>query len=384
MRYFFTTLMILVLSLANLNASEEDESKFDKYFTDEDGYFDASKWLGSAYGFLPVPIIITGPTFGNGLGLNLMFLHDKLTGKESESGKYVPPSISGVVAGKTENSTAFGAAYHLGFFKEDTIRTKTFLGKPDAYMYFYPTIGGTEKKVEVNLDGWIFYQEALMRVKESNFFVGLNYLHIDFETSPTSIQSPILEDLLKQNSKTDSLGLMVEYDTRDSIFTPNSGSQVNINISRYKTNLEEKSTFNKFQMKAYNFETFKKDFVLGLRFEGNHVDGNAPFYMYPSIDLRGIALGRYQGSSTALVETELRWDFTNKWSLLGFVGTGKAFGTDKLGNEENFSEADFKTTKGVGFRYEIARAFKIRGGVDLAFDPDDKASVYITVGSAWR
>jgi len=37
---------------------------------------------------------------------------------------------------------------------------------------------------------------------------------------------------------------------------------------------------------------------------------------------------------------------------------------------------------GVGFRYEIARAYGIHVGLDVAFS-DDNAAVYVQIGSAW-
>jgi hypothetical protein len=37
---------------------------------------------------------------------------------------------------------------------------------------------------------------------------------------------------------------------------------------------------------------------------------------------------------------------------------------------------------GVGFRYLLARAYGIRGGLDFAYGEDGFA-VYVTMGSAW-
>ena len=39
-------------------------------------------------------------------------------------------------------------------------------------------------------------------------------------------------------------------------------------------------------------------------------------------------------------------------------------------------------TGGTGFRYEIARAYGLHMGVDLAFGPDVTA-IYVQFGSAW-
>ena len=51
-----------------------------------DNKIDASKFLAEKKGFLPVPIIITEPAVGYGLGLAAVFFHDPLAGK-TEPGK---------------------------------------------------------------------------------------------------------------------------------------------------------------------------------------------------------------------------------------------------------------------------------------------------------
>ncbi|WP_456404051.1 hypothetical protein [Thiolapillus sp.] len=45
----------------------------DKLIDPQDGYLDASNWLATRTGFLPVPIIITEPAVGYGGGLALAF-----------------------------------------------------------------------------------------------------------------------------------------------------------------------------------------------------------------------------------------------------------------------------------------------------------------------
>ena len=44
----------------------------------EDGAFDASAFLSTAKGFLPIGTIITEPAVGYGAGLGLMFFHDSI------------------------------------------------------------------------------------------------------------------------------------------------------------------------------------------------------------------------------------------------------------------------------------------------------------------
>src|SRR6266850_282303 len=109
---------------------------------------------------------------------------------------------------------------------------------------------------------------------------------------------------------------------------------------------------------------------------GYNIDG--PFYQLPFIELRGIPVVRFQDQSAGALETELRWNVTPRWALIGFLGYGRAWGTST-----SFGDADSVTTKGAGFRYLIARRLGLYAGVDIAKGPEDTA-LYIQAGSAWR
>ena len=80
--------MILTRSLAILtgllfvSAQSHADSFFDKFIDPTDGQFDTSGWLIDNKGFLPVPIIITEPAVGPGLGLAGVFFHESDEDKE--------------------------------------------------------------------------------------------------------------------------------------------------------------------------------------------------------------------------------------------------------------------------------------------------------------
>ena len=94
--------------------------------------------------------------------------------------------------------------------------------------------------------------------------------------------------------------------------------------------------------------------------------------------MRGIPAMRYQGESVAVAETEFRWNFTYRWSLLLFGGAGATDSVDFVPS----SSDDTVYSRGVGFRYFIARRFGAHAGIDIARGPEDTA-FYITFGQAW-
>ncbi len=94
--------------------------------------------------------------------------------------------------------------------------------------------------------------------------------------------------------------------------------------------------------------------------------------------MRGIPALRYQGDFVFVSEIEPRYDLTDRWSLVGFVGSGWTASED-----DTDVEYSGKVASGGGIRYLIARRLGMRVGVDVAVGPEDTV-VYLTVGSHWR
>jgi len=127
----------------------------------------------------------------------------------------------------------------------------------------------------------------------------------------------------------------------------------------------------------YGYKSLSKKFVLGMRFDGQQSLGDAPFYLLPYIDTRGIPIEKYQGRADVLAEMETRWDVVERWSAVAFGGTGKAF--DKW---SEFKNSAWIFSYGAEFRYLIARKFKLRVGIDVAHGRGTWA-YYIIFGSNW-
>ena len=396
--YILRSLILVIFLLSLLQSSDESNTtestgffNIDKklFVSEEDGKFDISDFLLTKYGFMPMPIIITEPAVGYGGGLNLMFLHDSLA---SSAKRKSPPSISGVVAAATENGTRFGAAYHLGFWKEDTIRTTTAVGAMDVNMNFYLRSLG----IDMNLKGYIAYQEVMYRIKESDFFIGGNYLYIDLESKRNDGRLPILDPFFERELKMGALSAVMQYDTRDTIFTPSKGLFAKATVRRFDEKFGGNENFWRYGAKAFYFHPILDKVILGLRVEGEAVytsssGDDVPYVTYPSINMRGIQAMRYQGEKMLLGEMQLRWEFKERWNAVLFGGSGKVYGEEngyELGTgvvKENvsFSDAPSHWAAGVGFRYELARKFGLWGGLDFATNEENDFAFYITVGSAW-
>ena len=90
---------------------------------DEDGKLDVSEMLFSPFLFLPVPILITEPAVGYGVGLAPVWFHERP--HRSSSGQLLPPSASVLAGFTTSDGSRGGGGGHFHSWKNDTWR---FLG----------------------------------------------------------------------------------------------------------------------------------------------------------------------------------------------------------------------------------------------------------------
>lgn len=348
----------------------------------EDGHFDMSRWLLEHRGFLPVPIIVTDPAVGNGGGVALAFFHrPAASGSPGEGGapKMVTPDIYGGGAMRTSNgSEAYGVGASL-HFDDDRWRYRGGVAKTSFNLGFYtPGTLLPAQKIDYNMDGLMSFQQGFRRLGERDLYLGLAWVYMDLDigfdvASDSDRFQP--HELSKRSS---GLGLSLEYDNRDNPFTPSKGWLGMVEGNFYLPGIGSDATFQSYRGHAYGYWPMGRYFVLGGRADARWANGDIPFYRLPYIDLRGIGSARYQDTRAAVLESELRWNMTQRWALIGFVGAGRTWG-----RHNSFSDGASQVSKGAGVRYLIARQLGMHVGVDYAWGPEDD-TFYIQVGSAWR
>ena len=350
----------------------------------EDGMLDASDYLASAKGFLPIPIIITEPAVGYGLGLAVAYFH---SAKELDPDVHThrgPPSISVGFGAKTENDTYLYGGGHLGVWKNDHVRYAGAIAKMNVNLTFYldgrnDQFGLLDDGLGFNIDGSFLFQQAKFRLRESNWWIGAEYIYVN-ASNTFDLNSILPPEIPNPNFDFDlgGIGFMVQYDGRKTIFTPSSGLSATLNYRNYDKTWGSDFDYDIYSGNLLHYTPFGDYSSLGLRLEGQTSSGDLPFFAYPFIDLRGIPAMRYQGESTLVGEAEYLWGVTPRWTVVFFGGVGRTSAIDRF-------QADGKTVGagGLGFRYRLARKFGLQTGVDIARGPED-TSIYLTVGSAWQ
>lgn len=343
----------------------------------EDGWLDVSGFLDEKYGFLPIVLPITEPAVGYGAGSGLAFISSPLGGGKDGHAR---PNISAAGGFGTENGSWGAFAGDMRYWLDGRLQTLAGVMYASVNLDFYgvgddPALANNSLRYNLEPVGGLL--QAKYRLGESRVWAGLGYA---FASTDVSFDAPAGTPGLpsfRNESNVGGLTPSLTYDSRDTIFTPTRGSYVEAQVGVFSEALGSDDEFQRAQVIAMHFMPLSERLFLGVRGQVSASFGDTPFYLRPFIYLRGEPAMRYQGEEIAQIEGELRWQFWQRVSVVGFVGTGVAWN-----DFERLDDSQSIVTGGTGLRYELARKYGLHAGVDIAFGPDNTA-VYVQVGSAW-
>jgi hypothetical protein len=134
------------------------------------------------------------------------------------------------------------------------------------------------------------------------------------------------------------------------------------------------------------FFALSKRFVLAFDVQSQNLTGSqSPFYLLPALGndeiMRGYYNGRFRDRNLIAGQTELRYRMTERFGIVGFLGTGEVFNKD-------FSTSELKPNYGGGLRY----FFDVQKGLSIRVDygvgekrPGEsrQSGVYVGLGEAF-
>ncbi|WP_032802838.1 BamA/TamA family outer membrane protein [Vibrio sp. HENC-03] len=367
------------------------------FFDPIDGQLDMGEYLAeNAYGFLPVPIVITEPAVGYGLGFTGVFLHESDEQREKRrklaetslngGAQLLTPAITAVGGFATENGTWMGFAGHRRTWAQDTVRYLGGVGYGDFNMTFYPqsTLPGLDgvfngQGLDFEITGGGMLNHLQYRIIDAPLFIGVKQLYFvtDQKITNSPVADKLLQTLTNTSPTTSGLGLTLEWDSRNNFFSPTLGYNYKAEFLWYNDAFGSDYEYEQLDVEGINYWELAEDWSLALRGQYKSLYTEERFLppaSYPDIELRGVARNRYQGDETLSVETQLTYQWNTRWSTNVFGGFGYA------STEESLFENDAEYAYGVGFRYLIARRYGLQAGMDFAFSDEDSA-VYFQVGS---
>jgi hypothetical protein len=345
----------------------------------QDGQLDLSHFLAHPRAFLPIPLIVTEPAVGYGGGLAGMFVRPR---KAEGSEGYARPNMSLVGGIATENGTwaAFGG--DSSHWYGDRLQTLAAVGVGQLNLDFYGLGDASEsldQPVSYELDFSLAMIQGNWKPKaRSPWSFGMRYIYSEVEPKLRGDVPPQFPSLLdKVHIEISAPAAVLEYDSRDNLFTPTRGLYAESLFLVAREAFGASQDFERFQNVVMGWMPLAEDWTLGLRGDYQWSSDATPFFLRPYVKLRGVAAMRYQGDEVASAEAEARWQFRGRWSLVGAAGYGSAH-TDR----DLFSATRDVWSGAVGFRYELARMFKMHAGLDVGVSNGETA-IYFQIGNAW-
>lgn len=343
----------------------------------DDGWPDLSSFLKEKYGFLPIAVPITEPAVGYGVAGGMAFLSKSLGQTQAGFGR---PDITMVGGMGTENDSWAAAAGDIRYWLEDKLQTRVFAATGSVNLDFFGVGSDAvldDQPLRYNLEPLGTSLEARYRLDDTPWWVGLNYTFASVDVSFDTPAGTPGQPAFRAESEVGGLTPLLSFDSRNNIFTPTTGTLVELTVGLFDEAFGGDEAFQKVYLLGMHFEPLAEQWFLGVRVDAAASFGDVPFYLRPFVALRGVPMLRYQGETTASLETELRWQFWERFSLVGFGGVGGAW--------NDFEQLDDKSNAvagGLGLRYELAREYGIHAGFDVAVGPEETV-LYIQVGSAW-
>jgi len=356
----------------------EEPTAGSRFFDPDDGWFDVSGFLDTAYGFVPVIAPITEPAVGYGAAGALVFVDRNAPGQGE---RFSRPNIAAVGGLATENGTRGLFAGHLGTWMDGRLRTLVGVADADVNLEFFG-LGGERNTGDAGLAYTVAARGGVAggsyRLGATPLWLGLRYAlaktTVTFDVPDFGLPGITPNDRdLRLAALTPSLTL----DMRDNFFTPTRGWYADLSVPLFREALGGDRNFEKAVLTAMHYRPLSRSLFFSVRGTGRASSDGTPFYLRPFVVLRGVQALRYQGEQAAEVEAELRWQLHPRFSLVGFGGAGIARSEIGQRNPE-----ETVTTAGAGFRYLVARKHGLHMGLDVALGPDEPI-FYVVFGSAW-
>ena len=332
----------------------------------------AKKWPEDLV-IAPVPAY--SPQIGWNLTLGGAYFLDS-----GEKNTDVPPSLIGGFAMAAENgSYAYGAGTYLHLL-DDKLRVKAGAAYVDIRYRFYG-IGNSIDFLDVDIlqEGPAYFLSGSWNIWKK-LYVGLGYLsgtvdtRVRFVASPPAFFDPVLGlDL-------GAISIPIEIDSRDHEQFPRNGWQVTGKTVLYRESVGSDFEAETYKVSVNHYAPMRETDVLATRFVVRSASEDVPFFLLSTVggdtDLRGYPGGRYRDRHMYALQTEYRWQFSDRWIFTGFVGVGEvADQFSKMGR-------NFLPAGGVGARFVLSQKHKVGLSLDVATGKDG-TEIYFGVGEAF-
>ncbi|WP_370979345.1 BamA/TamA family outer membrane protein [Agaribacterium sp. ZY112] len=329
---------------------------------------------GSDGAWMAVPIPFANPTLGAGLQAAVLYLHE-----QKEPG--TPNATSGIGGMYADSKSYFLGVFHDDYWKSDRFRFSFLAGTGKLNLNYYgpgdiPLLEKHPLGYGIQVNG--LYTKLLTRLPYTeSWYGGFEYAGsqstVSFDLGQIIDRLPVID----ADVRTSGLGPVLSFDSRDDNYYPSNGQIFNAKYSINDEGLGSDFNFRMLKSDYRKYFTLIPKNVLALKAQIKAADGEIPFFIEPTLSMRGFDVARYRDNVTASMHAEWRYKFHDRWGAVAFAETGAV-----ADNVDELSDGTHISSAGVGIRWQATKAKKINLGIDIAVSTDDQA-VYIRAGEAF-
>ncbi len=331
--------------------------------------------------FIAVPIPFADPTIGTGLVAVGAYFY----GQSAEEKASQPASATQAIAAYSDNhSYAYGLIQN-NYWQQDTWR---FSGIA-AYVALKLTLIDSHlskygSHLDWNIKGTLIKSDLLRRFGDNWYIGGQLRLIRNQQTFSGNVLGEEFNDTNNDYSdestdtaKANGLGLLFEYDTRDSQINPYQGQRFEFDVLLNSDHIGSTNNYQSFYLSYSYYHQLAKPLVLSVEAKNCVKSGHAPLWDYCTIGLRGFSATKYLDKTSISAQTELRWRAWHDLGLVAFTGIGySARSLSRLNDSSSVK------SYGIGIRYMVLESQRINLRFDYARSGDDNA-IYISVTEAF-
>ena len=340
------TFLILFSVLLSINALAEDEN--------ED-----SPWLLA-------PLISSDPKLGTSLGFMGAYIH-----KFDEKS---PPSLFGVTGSYSDTDSYVYGAFVRGFFDSDKHRFSGAIVGGKIENDFDDFLGtGLPFSTTDNLNIVAFRYLRLIR---DRWYLGLQFVSTNYVISADDWLSGTILDLVGLTGfRSNGLGLVINYDSRDNQNSPSNGTSFLLYNSAYRESLGGEVSFDSYTAKYSSYFAHGKGHVLAIQAKGRWTN-DAPPSGYSSVDLRGYTRGQFLAPHMTLFEIDERYKITDRWGATLSAGIAYLYG----GNDVRAQNNDFYPSVVAGISFLVKPKEKMVIRAEFGFGKSGNNGFYLKFG----
>ena len=326
------------------------------------------------YGFAAIPLIITNPSIGNGLGAAGLYIH----AQSKENSNNTQRNMTGVFGFYTDEDSWMAGAMHSGSYRGDNFRIKALGGYAKLKMKFYGSGSDpifSENPIGYSLESFVGLVRPSWRVRSTNWFVGPQYLGMfsNFKTSG-DLGIPAISDDFNNAG----WGVTATHDTTNSNIDPTSGGVAMFIGNWFGRWAGGDFNYGALDGRYRHYFPISETSVIAARTKLKYTGDNAPFFALSTLSLRGFDKNRYIDNIAIDAEAEYRFRFKKSFAVIGFAGLGSV-----ASDLKDFGDARLIWSLGGGFRYFAKKSQGMPMGIDVAVSNDDWAW-YFTMGESFQ